>query len=83
MFGVGFQELLIVAFIALIIFGPRRLPQMAREIGHFVSEARSSLDEFKEELSTEEVDEVQPEVEEPNVEEPEVERASRKTSSKD
>ena len=77
MFGVGFQELLIVAFIALIAFGPRRLPQMARELGHFVSEARSALDDFKDEISAEEVDEDQPGMEEP-VEEPEEERASGK-----
>ena len=67
MFGIGFQELLIVVFIALIIFGPRRLPQMARELGHFVSEARSSLDDFRDELSfeeEEEADEVQLEPEE-------------------
>ena len=73
MFGIGFQELLVVVFIALIAFGPRRLPQMARELGHFVSEARSAVDEFKEELSAEEVGEVQP-----DEEEPEVERASGK-----
>jgi Tat protein translocase TatB subunit len=68
MFGIGFQELLVVVFIALIAFGPRKLPQMARELGHFVSEARSAVDEFKGELSAEEVDEVQPDVEEPEVE---------------
>ena len=67
MFGIGFQELLVVAFIALIIFGPHRLPQMARELGHLGSEARSSLDNFRDELSfeeEEEADEVQLEVEE-------------------
>ena len=77
MFGVGFQELLIVAFIALIAFGPRRLPQMARELGHFISEARGAVDEFRDEISAEEVDEDQPGVEE-SVEEPEEESASGK-----
>ncbi len=77
MFGVGFQELLIVVVIALIIFGPRRLPQMARELGHFVSEARGAVEEFRDEISAEEVDEDQPGVEEP-VEESEEERASGK-----
>jgi Tat protein translocase TatB subunit len=67
MFGIGSQELLIIVFLALIILGPRRLPQMARELGHFVSEARSSLDDFRDELSfeeEEEADDVQPELEE-------------------
>ena len=82
MFGVGFQELLIVVFIALIAFGPHRLPQIARDLGRFVSEARSALDEFNDELSAKEVDEVRPDVEEPDAEEPKVEHASGKTSSK-
>jgi sec-independent protein translocase protein TatB len=54
MFGIGPQELVIVALLALVVFGPRRLPQMARELGRFVSEARGSVEEFKEELSSEE-----------------------------
>jgi sec-independent protein translocase protein TatB len=70
MFGVGFQELLIVVVIALIIFGPRRLPQMARDLGHFVSEARRAVDDFREEISAEEVNEDQPNEDQPGVEEP-------------
>lgn len=62
MFGIGPQELIIVVFIALVVFGPHRLPQMARELGRFVSEARHSLDEFKEELGSEEVNEVRRDV---------------------
>jgi sec-independent protein translocase protein TatB len=64
MFGIGAQELVVVALIALVVFGPRRLPQMARELGHFVSEARHSIDEFKEELSSEDVNEVRRDVQE-------------------
>jgi Tat protein translocase TatB subunit len=67
MFGIGFQEVLIIVFLALIVLGPSRLPQMARELGHFVREARSSLDDFRDELSfeeEEEADEVQLEVKE-------------------
>jgi sec-independent protein translocase protein TatB len=67
MFGVGMQELLIIGLIALLIFGPHKLPQMARDLGRFVSEARNSLDTFRDELSSEEeeeADEVQLEVEE-------------------
>jgi sec-independent protein translocase protein TatB len=67
MFGVGMQELLVIGLIALLIFGPHKLPQMARDLGRFVSEARNSLDTFRDELSSEEeeeADEVQLEVEE-------------------
>jgi Sec-independent protein translocase protein TatA len=34
-----------------VIFGPSKLPQMARDLGRFVGEARRSIDEFKDELS--------------------------------
>ena len=64
MFGIGPQELIIVVLIALVVFGPRRLPQMARELGRFVSEARRSIDEFREELGSEEVNEVRRDVQE-------------------
>ncbi len=57
MFGIGPQELVVVVLLALVVFGPRRLPQMARELGRFVWEARHSIDEFKEELGSEEVNE--------------------------
>jgi Tat protein translocase TatB subunit len=70
MFGIGPQELVVVALIALVMFGPRSLPQMARELGRFVSEARHSIDEFKEELSYEEVNEVRRDVQESKNERP-------------
>jgi Tat protein translocase TatB subunit len=50
-FGIGFQELLIVGILFLILFGPSKLPQMARDLGRFVNEARRSVDEFKAELA--------------------------------
>ena len=44
-------EMLTLAFLALIVFGPERLPSMARNIGRTVSrlktEANSTLDELK------------------------------------
>jgi sec-independent protein translocase protein TatB len=51
MFGIGGQEIVIIALLVLVIFGPSKLPQMARDLGRFVSEARRSIDEFKEELT--------------------------------
>ena len=57
MFGIGPQEFVVVVIIAMVVLGPRRLPQMARELGRFVSEARHSIEEFKEELGSEEVNE--------------------------
>jgi len=57
MFGIGPQEFVVVVIIAMVVLGPRRLPQMARELGRFLSEARHSIEEFKEELGSEEVNE--------------------------
>jgi sec-independent protein translocase protein TatB len=57
MFGIGGQEIVIIGLLFLVIFGPNALPKMARDLGRFVSEARRSIDEFKEELSAVEDDE--------------------------
>lgn len=51
MFGIGGQEIVIIGLIFLVIFGPSKLPQMARDLGRFVGEARRSMDEFKDELT--------------------------------
>ncbi len=50
MFGIGGQEMIIIGLLFLVIFGPSKLPQMARDLGRFVNEARRSVDEFKGEL---------------------------------
>ena len=48
------QEMVIVGLLVLVIFGPSKLPDMARDIGRFVKEARRSIEEFKEDLVSEE-----------------------------
>ncbi len=53
MFGIGGSEMVIIGLLVLVIFGPNKLPQMARDLGKFVTEARRSIDEFKEELTAE------------------------------
>jgi Tat protein translocase TatB subunit len=53
MFGIGGQEIVIIALLFLVIFGPNALPRMARDLGRFVTEARRSIDEFREELTAE------------------------------
>lgn len=54
MFGIGVQEMVIVGLLFLVIFGPSKLPDMARDLGRFVSEARRSVEEFKEDLVSQE-----------------------------
>jgi sec-independent protein translocase protein TatB len=45
--SIGTSELLMIGLIALIIFGPRKLPQMMRTIGKTIAEFRRSTDDFK------------------------------------
>ena len=51
MFGVGVQELLLIGVLLLIVFGPGKAGQMFRDLGKFVYGARSSVEEFKAELT--------------------------------
>jgi Tat protein translocase TatB subunit len=55
-FGIGMQEMVIIGLIVLVIFGPKNLPGMARDVGRFVSDARRSVEEFKEDLVSEKED---------------------------
>ena len=61
MVGVGVQEMVFIGLLFLVIFGPSKLPQMARDLGQFVNEARRAVDEFKEDLILEEEDGRNPE----------------------
>lgn len=45
--SIGTSELLMIGLIALIIFGPRKLPEIIRTIGKTMGEFRRSTDEFK------------------------------------
>jgi Tat protein translocase TatB subunit len=60
MFGIGGQEIIIIGLIFLVVFGPSKLPQMARDFGRFVSDARHSMDEFKSELISGEDEDEEP-----------------------
>ncbi len=45
--SIGTSELLLIAVIALMVFGPRKLPELARTIAKTMGEFRRSTDEFK------------------------------------
>jgi sec-independent protein translocase protein TatA len=47
MFGLGYQELLIILVIVLILFGANRLPELARSLGSSVKEFKKGVNEVK------------------------------------
>lgn len=53
MFGVGAPEMVVIGLLLLVVFGPGKLPGMARDLGRFVSEARRSVEAFKKDLVSE------------------------------
>jgi len=48
MFGFGMSELILILIIALIVIGPRKLPEVAKALGKGYAEFRKALNEFKE-----------------------------------
>ena len=49
MFGLGGQELVLIVFLAVLLFGSKKLPELAKGMG-------SSINEFKKALNVEEAE---------------------------
>ena len=60
MFGVGLPELAVIMLVAVLVFGPDKLPDLARQAGQMMRKARqfadAARDELREELGPEYAD---------------------------
>jgi sec-independent protein translocase protein TatA len=50
LFGIGSGELFFILFIALLLFGPQKLPQISRTLGKIMADLRRTTDEIKRDI---------------------------------
>lgn len=54
MFGqIGMQEIILILFILLLLFGAKRLPELGQSLGKGIREFKSGLNEIKEDMEEE------------------------------
>jgi Tat protein translocase TatB subunit len=54
MFNLGFEELLLILAIALVVVGPSKLPDLARALGRGYAEFRRAMDDLKDTIEQDE-----------------------------
>jgi len=70
MFDLGTQELIVIFIVALLVFGPKRLPELGRTLGRGITELKAALYGVKEKIEeaettiSEEVEEIKGDIEE-------------------
>jgi len=55
MFGLSFQEMLLVLVIVLLLFGPKKLPELARLLGRGLAEFRKAVNDVRSSMELDEI----------------------------
>ncbi len=58
MFGIGVPELILILALALIVLGPDKLPQVAKQIARFIGELKKASEDFKKQMDVEGLDDI-------------------------
>lgn len=53
MFGIGMPEMILILAVALIVIGPKKLPDLAKSLGRAMGEFKRATSEFKETMTIE------------------------------
>ena len=53
MFDIGFWEIVVIGVVALIVFGPERLPLFARRAGYWIGRIRRQVNQLRSEIEHE------------------------------
>uniref|UniRef100_A0A7C4EL69 Sec-independent protein translocase protein TatA n=1 Tax=Thermodesulfovibrio aggregans TaxID=86166 RepID=A0A7C4EL69_9BACT len=53
MFDLGFQELIVIFIVALLVFGPKRLPELGYALGKTMNEIKKAFQSAKSEMESE------------------------------